>query len=69
MLTLPDGSPILVDGETKVPHGVRGVVPRSAVCQAVGATINANPTVGAIDERYVYLDSTAAVRVHLWILL
>ncbi len=69
VLSLATSEPIVVDGATQVPHGVRRRTPRSAMVQIVGPATAATATVTAVDDRYIYLDSTAAVQVHLWVLV
>ena len=69
ILTLPDGSAIIIDGETKIPHGERGRIPQSAILQIVGATVDSNPAVLSIDERFIYCDSNTATRVHVLVIL
>lgn len=69
LLLLPNGEPIIVDGPTRVPHGVVGKVPQSAFIQTVGAIITNSVSLEEIDSDYLYLDSTESVRVHILVLL
>lgn len=69
LLTLPNGDPIVIDGATRIPHGVRSRLPASAWIQVVGAIIGGDPSLEAIDDDYLYCNSTSPVRVHILVLL